>query len=173
MVEISWLVLDVDGVLTDGRLSPSPAEVPQSTEFAASGFHAQDGYSIKLWQKLAGRVAVISGRPSRWAEARARELGVEPCLTGVTDKGKCYFDMLARFDCSTKNVCYVGDDLPDIVPLQNCAWAVAVSNAVPAVKKICDYVTRRPGGHGVVAEVVEYLLRRQRRWAQALKVAHG
>ena len=157
------LILDVDGVLTDGRLTymRAGADNPKT-------FFVQDGYAIKLWQRCGGGVAIISGRESRPVSRRAKELGIEHVHLGVHDKIRAYEEVLAAVGCSDEAVAYVGDDLPDLAPMRRCGFAVAVANAVGEVKRVADYITRRPGGAGAVAEVIELLLRKQGKWSQAV-----
>ena len=154
---INLLILDVDGVLTDGRI-----ELVESGDLVKS-FHAQDGSSIKAWQKLGGKVAVLSGRQSAVVETRARELGIEWVEQGIDEKAVAYERILAAADAADANVCYVGDDLADVPVMRRCAFPVAVRNAVPAVKQIAQYVTATPGGSGAVREVIELILLKQHR----------
>ena len=164
---IELLILDVDGVLTDGRLfpAPQPSEVP---ELSGKAFHVQDGHAIKLWQRCGYQTAILSGRDSPYVTSRARELGIGWCRTGADDKLSAYVQLIESAACIDAAVAYVGDDLPDLRPMARCGFPVAVANAVPAVKQAAAYVTRRAGGSGAVAEVVELLLRRQKRWSRAL-----
>lgn len=155
---IKLLVLDVDGVLTDGGLHYCPdGEVVKR-------FHVQDGCAIKLWQRLGGTVAIASGRSGQAIQLRAKELGIDLIRTGVDDKLSAYDSILNDANVTDSAVAYVGDDLPDLGPLGRCGFPVAVANAVPAVKRVADYVTRRPGGQGAVAEIVELMLRKQGKW---------
>lgn len=155
---IELLMLDVDGVLTDGRV------VLGSEAEASKAFFVQDGCAIKLWQRNGGRTAILSGRSEGSVRERARELGIELVSTGASDKTTGFDNLLAYANVAATAVCYVGDDLPDLGPMSQCGLPVAVGNAAPAVKRAAAYVTRRPGGAGAVAEVVEWLLRGQNRW---------
>ena len=159
---VKLLILDVDGVLTDGRISPSEEDE------SARRFHVHDGFAIKLWKRSGGKVAILSGREGRDVAKRAAELGIDWVKLGVTDKLAGYEAILASADCVNEAVAYVGDDLPDLGPMSRCAWPVAVADAVPAVKRSAQYVTRRAGGCGAVAEVIELILRKQKRWSPAL-----
>lgn len=159
---IELLILDVDGVLTDGRLTTA------SGGESAKSFYVQDGCAIKLWQRCGGKVAILSGRSSEAVTRRATELAIEWVHLAVTDKLSAYDDIVASTGCDDAAVAYLGDDLPDVGPMLRCGFPVAVANAVPAVKRASLYVTRRGGGEGAVAEVVELLLRKQKRWSRAL-----
>lgn len=158
---IHVLVLDVDGVLTDGRLVLLPGGE------MATAFHVHDGSAIKVWQRSGGEVAIISGRKNPAVQHRAAELGIQEVHTGMSDKLLPYGDMLARRDWHDCAIAYIGDDLPDVPPMRRCAFPVAVADASPAVKRSARFVTRRPGGCGAVAETVELLLRKQRKWDAA------
>ena len=159
---IKLLILDVDGVLTDGRITAAP-----SGEWTKA-FYVQDGCALKLWQRSGGKVALLSGRTEEAINRRAAELGIEWVHGGVTDKLRAYRAVLALAGCRDAAVSYVGDDLPDLRPMRCCGFPVAVADAAPAVKRAAHYVTRRHGGAGAVAEVVELLLRKQKRWSQVV-----
>lgn len=156
---IDLLVLDVDGVLTSGEV------IIDDEGDLARRFDIHDGCCLKLWHRYGGRSAVISGRETPAVRRRARQLGIETVVQGVADKLSAYQAMLGSFQVTEQRVCYVGDDLPDLGPMGRCAFPVAVANAVPAVKQAAQYVTRRSGGQGAVAEVIELILRKQRRWS--------
>ncbi|MHC4697568.1 MAG: KdsC family phosphatase [Planctomycetota bacterium] len=161
---IELLILDVDGVLTNGHIITGP------DGDGTKRFHVQDGYAVKLWQRCGGSVALLSGRGGEAVTRRAKELGIERVHTGVTDKLAAYEEILASAGSRDEAVGYVGDDVPDLAPMARAGFAVAVADAVPAVKRVADYVTRRGGGRGAVAEVVELLLRKQKRWSRELLV---
>ncbi len=158
---INLLILDVDGVLTSGQVV-FDAEGPNTRTF-----HVHDGCFIKLWHHCQGRSAIISGRRCQAVERRAAELGIGRVVQGASDKLAAYQALLSDMEADDDQVCYVGDDLPDLGPMGRCALPVAVYNAVPTVKQRACYVTRRGGGDGAVAEVIELILRKQRRWSQA------
>lgn len=158
------LILDVDGVLTDGRLWPANHATPSaSPEFTVKAFHVQDGAAVKQWHAAGGETALISGRSSPAVRVRAAELGIRWCITGAADKLPAYDEILRSADATDGHTIVVGDDAPDVPLLKRAAFAVAVYNAVPAAKRAAMYVTRRPGGEGAVAEVVDLLLRKKSR----------
>jgi len=157
LTTLRLLILDVDGVLTDGRISASGGD-------DVKWFHVQDGLAIKLWQRNGGTVAVLSGRRSADVKRRAEELGIALVRMGIEDKVSGLADLLRAAEASESVAAYVGDDLPDLAAMRRCGFAVAVANAVPSVKRIAHLVTRRRGGDGAVAETIEFLLRKQRRW---------
>ncbi|MEK6800070.1 MAG: phenylphosphate carboxylase subunit delta, partial [Planctomycetota bacterium] len=152
------LILDVDGVLTDGRvmLGPDGDDV--------KSFHVRDGCAIKLWQRCGGVVALLSGRKSLTVEKRGEELGISLVMTGVKDKLAGYARVLAESGLGDEAVAYLGDDLPDLGPMSRCEFPVATADAVSKIKRVAAYVTRNPGGHGAVAETVELLLREAGRY---------
>ena len=158
---INLLILDVDGVLTDGRLALGADGEPFKV------FSTLDGCAIRCWQRASHRTAILSGRKHPAVDRRARELGISVVRDGVDDKERPYTELLAELNVRDENVCYVGDDLLDLSPMSRCALPVAVSNAAGAVKRAARYVTQRRGGDGAVAEVIELVLRKQGRWSQA------
>jgi 3-deoxy-D-manno-octulosonate 8-phosphate phosphatase (KDO 8-P phosphatase) len=160
--EIELLILDVDGVLTDGRITTATdGEVTKT-------FHVQDGCAIKLWQRVGGKVAILSGRSEAAVKRRAVELGVPWCHIGAADKLAGYHAILAEAGCGDDVTGYLGDDLADVALMSRCGFPVAVADAAAAVKRAAMYVTRRRGGEGAVAEVVELLMRKTKRWSRTL-----
>jgi 3-deoxy-D-manno-octulosonate 8-phosphate phosphatase (KDO 8-P phosphatase) len=154
---IHLLVLDVDGVLTDGRLYFGPrGEVLKV-------FHARDGYGIVQLRRAGLEVAVISGRRSRMVAARCRELGVRHVHQGVQDKLAALKRLLTRLELTPAQYACVGDDLPDLPLMRAAALSFAVADAHPIVRRNADVVTRLPGGRGAVREVCDRLLTHARR----------
>lgn len=162
VTEIRLIVLDVDGVLTSGHLHYAGITYESKT------FHVHDGCAIKLWQAQGGTVAILSGRTSISVQARARELGIKSVRQGSSDKLGDYQKLLKKLQIEDRQVCCAGDDLPDLPILLRCGFAVAPADAVPAVKRVADYVTQRPAGGGAVAELIELVLRKQNRWPRPL-----
>jgi 3-deoxy-D-manno-octulosonate 8-phosphate phosphatase (KDO 8-P phosphatase) len=157
---VRLLVLDVDGVLTDGRITYT------SNGVEVKSFHVRDGSGIKFWQRLGGQVAIISGRSSAAVDVRAAELGVTMVVQGAADKLAALKDLLQGTGVPADEACGVGDDLPDVPLLRACGLAVAVADACPETRGAAHYVTQAAGGHGAVREVVELVLRAQGRWDQ-------
>ncbi|MBI1849778.1 MAG: HAD-IIIA family hydrolase [Planctomycetes bacterium] len=155
---VSLLVLDVDGVLTDGRVQFD------STGKETKVFHVHDGAGIAYFRKCGGRVALLSGRSSDVVKERARELGIEDCLQGFMQKTSPYEALLTKHGLTDEAVCYVGDDLTDLPLLRRVGFPVAPRNARTEVRRVAAYVTRACGGDGAVREVVELLLRSQGKW---------
>lgn len=161
---IRLLILDVDGVLTDGAL---PYE---GRENRVKTFFVQDGMALRLWQNMGGLTVIISGRQSEAVEIRAGELGIETVRQGVTDKLACYDEVCRGAGVSDEAVCVVGDDLPDLPPMRRCGYPIAVANANRQVKRAARTVTRHAGGAGAVAEAVERLLRHNGTWQKAMRL---
>jgi 3-deoxy-D-manno-octulosonate 8-phosphate phosphatase (KDO 8-P phosphatase) len=170
---IGALVIDVDGVLTDGRLwydlsgDTSASRPGEGTK----AFHVQDGVAIKLWREAGGRVAILSGRVAAAVAVRGRELGIEVILQGIEDKLAAFEGVCAEWSLDPRQVAYIGDDLPDIAPLHRCGLPIAPANAVPGVKRVAQLITRRRGGDGAVQEAIEWLRRKQRRGKDTADVA--
>ncbi len=152
LAAIRLLVLDVDGVLTDGRLHYGP-----DGEYAKA-FHARDGYGLRALQGAGLIVAVISGRRSAAVQARCRELGIVHLREGVEDKGAALRELLGVLNISARHCACVGDDVPDIPMLQGAGLAIAVADAHPAARAAAHRRTRLPGGAGAVREVCDWLL---------------
>jgi 3-deoxy-D-manno-octulosonate 8-phosphate phosphatase (KDO 8-P phosphatase) len=159
---VRLLVLDVDGVLTDGRITYTADGIE------IKSFHVRDGSAVKLWERLGGRVAIISGRTSKAVDVRAAELGIAWVVQGASDKSAAFGRVLDTAGVTAAETCAVGDDLPDLPLLRECGLGVAVADACPEARAAAGYVTHTRGGHGVVREVVELLLRAQGRWAEAV-----
>ncbi|MFO0937257.1 MAG: HAD hydrolase family protein [Gemmataceae bacterium] len=160
--QIELLVLDVDGVLTDGTL------LYANDGMEMKRFHVRDGSGLKLWQQVGKRTAVISGRRSAAVEIRARELGLSPVIQGCgSDKLPAFVEVMSEAGVSLEQVCVVGDDLPDLPLLVRAGLAVTVADACPDVKAVAHHVTSAVGGHGAVREVIEWLLGLTGQWQDA------
>jgi 3-deoxy-D-manno-octulosonate 8-phosphate phosphatase (KDO 8-P phosphatase) len=155
---IELLVVDVDGVLTDGGI------VHGTGGLELKRFHVRDGFGLRAWQQAGKRSSLITGRSSPVVEVRAREVGIEFVFQGAADKWPAYGRLLEQTGLAPEAVCYVGDDLPDLPPLRHCGLAVAVADACPEVRAAAHHVTQKPGGAGAVREVVELVLRCQGHW---------
>lgn len=160
--KIELLILDVDGVLTSGALAYDGEGQRQTT------FHVHDGGAIRLWRQSGGRVAIISGRRSPAVDRRAAELGIDHVTQGVTDKLPAYLDACRTHGVDDSVVCYIGDDLLDLGPMRRCAYPVAVAGAIPVVKRVARYITRRSGGAGAVGETIARLMRFNGTWSGAI-----
>jgi 3-deoxy-D-manno-octulosonate 8-phosphate phosphatase (KDO 8-P phosphatase) len=164
---IELLVLDVDGVLTDGRI----VYADDGTEIKR--FHVRDGSALKIWQHVGKESAVITGRTSRLVDVRAAEIGIAHVYQGAAEKLPAYRQLLAQTGRQPEQVCYVGDDVPDLPLLRRCGLAIAVGDACPDVLEAANYATRTPGGAGAVREVIELILRSQGHWQRVLERFRG
>src|SRR5438128_10531490 len=161
---IELLLLDVDGVLTDGGIIYGDDGLEWKV------FHVRDGSGLKLWHNAGKRSAVISGRSARVVEVRAAELGISYVLQGAGDKGPAYQRVLTEMGVRPEQVCFIGDDVPDLPIVHNCGLAVAVADACSEVRTDAHYVTRAKGGRGAVRETVELILRCQNRWQAVVDI---
>lgn len=156
--KIRFLVVDVDGVLTDGRMVLSERGDELKT------FNARDGVAVAL-ARLAGiKTAMVTGERSTIARARGTKLGVDAVVLGARRKAERVAALRARYHMGEEAVAYVGDDLLDIPALQRAGLAIAVADAVDEVKTVAHMVTRARGGAGVMRECVELILRAQGSW---------
>ena len=155
---IRLLLLDVDGVLTDGRI------IYGSAGLEVLAFHVRDGLALKGAQAAGITVGLLSGRKSEALARRAEELRLVEVHTGVEDKGGVYRQLLARYRLGDPEVAYMGDDLPDIPLLQRAGLAITVVDAPAEVRRVAHLVTSLPGGQGAVREAVEWLLKSQGVW---------
>ena len=153
---IRLLVLDVDGVLTDGRLYYGPRGEQLKV------FDVRDGYGIVQLQRAGILVAVISGRRSTMVRTRCRELGVRYVFQGAAEKLPVLERLLKRLRLTAAECACVGDDLPDLPLIERVGLSFAVADAVPAVRRRAAHTTRARGGRGAVREVCEHLLRKPR-----------
>ncbi len=165
------LVLDVDGVLTDGGLvcDARTADAPPNARptDAIKVFHVHDGRAIRAWLDSGRQVALITGRDGPAVRMRAAELGIRYVQSGISDKSAAFQVLLRETETPATATIYVGDDEPDLGPMSACGLPVAVANAVAEVKRASRYVTRRRGGAGAVAEVVDWIEQKGRAAAAA------
>ncbi len=163
LADIQLLVLDVDGVLTDGRL------IVNSDGSESKVFNALDGHGIRMWRRAGLKVVFLSGRDSEPTDHRAGQLEVDFCLQNCHDKLPALQKLLGEINLPASGVAYVGDDLPDLPVIKYVGFGVAVANAVEEVKKHADYVTTCCGGDGAVREIIEYILKKTGKWPELMK----
>jgi len=156
---IELLVLDVDGVLTDGRI------ITHQDGSESKCFHVLDGHGIRMWQRAGLKVALLSGRASPATARRAQELGIQHVIQDCKFKLPALQQLLAELGLAAERTAYVGDDVMDLPVIRYVGFGAAVANAVEEVKEYADYVTTRRGGEGAVREVIEYILKGSGRWA--------
>lgn len=155
---IELILVDVDGVLTDGRI------IYDNEGIESKQFHIRDGLGIRLWQKAGGRFGVITGRNSHIVNLRAKELGISIVRQGTEQKAAALQEILTELGLAAEQTCYIGDDLPDLSAVALAGLGVAVADACEEVRQAADYVTTACGGYGAVRETIELILKSQRRW---------
>src|SRR6059036_2168247 len=160
---IALILMDVDGVLTDGGIS-----FIEGAEEAKT-FDAKDGVGLSIARRIGLRTGVISGRSSAAVSRRAEELGMHEVHLRVRDKLTAYERILRRQKLTDAQVCYIGDDLTDLPVLGRVGMPVAVADARPEVLRRALFVTRDPGGRGAVREVVDAILKAQGKWEEVIE----
>ena len=167
MPPISLLILDVDGVLTDGGIYVA------SDGSELKRFQVADGLALRVWAKLGLKSAIITGRSGEVVLHRMADLNVSEVIQGSKDKATALTDVVRSTGADLAHTAYLGDDWPDLPALKRVAYPMAVSNAAPQVKKLAKYVTSAPGGHGAVREAIEHLLVRNNLMDRALSLYDG
>ena len=160
--KIRLLLLDVDGVLTDGRI------IIGSYGDEIKNFDVKDGLGVVLLRKAGLRSAIITARSSRIVKIRARHLGIGKIYENHY-KIKSLRNIKIRFRVKEEEICFVGDDLIDISILKRVGFAVTVPNAIKETKDAAHYITQNPGGQGAVREVCEIILKAQGKWEKVTK----
>ena len=158
--KIRLLLLDVDGVMTDGRI------IYDDRGHETKAFDVKDGHGLKLLQRGGIRVGIITGRQSPVVDRRAAELGITLVYQGAKDKRVPFREILQKTGLAAEQVAYAGDDLPDRPVMRQVGFAATVPDAVDEIKAHAHYVTRLPGGRGAVREICDLLLKESGRWAQ-------
>ena len=159
---IQLLACDVDGVLTDGSLTfDSNGELLQT-------FYVRDGFGLVAARRAGIKIAWVSGRPSKVAQHRFNELGLDFCLLACDDKASALLDLQAQMGISSQACCFIGDDVPDLAAFTVCGLKVAVADAEPVVVSRADYITRARGGRGAVREVIDLMLSSRGYWDMML-----
>ena len=161
--KIKLLALDVDGVLTDGKL------IINADGSESKCFNSLDGHGLKLWQRAGLKVAVISGRMSKPTECWAKELGISHVFQNCQYKLPIVKKLLGKISLSPSNVAFVGNDLMDIPVIRYVRFGVVVADAVDEAKQYANFVTSYSGGNGAVREVIEHVLKKSGRWEELMK----
>jgi 3-deoxy-D-manno-octulosonate 8-phosphate phosphatase (KDO 8-P phosphatase) len=165
--KIKLLLLDVDGVLTDGRIYYVPN--PHGGIFETKTFHSRDGLGIRFAHEAGLKTGILSGRSSPVVEYRAKELGFHFIQEAALEKLEPFEKMLRAAGLKADQVCYMGDDIVDLPVLKRVGLAVGVAGGHPALRRHVHYMTRQPGGQGAVRETVELILEAQGKWKDILK----
>jgi 3-deoxy-D-manno-octulosonate 8-phosphate phosphatase (KDO 8-P phosphatase) len=158
--KVRFLILDVDGVLTDGRI------VMDEKGVESKFFDVRDGHGLKLMMRADIQVAFLSGRQSEATRHQARDLGISKVYQNIHNKIDVYQQILAEEGLGDDDVGYMGDDVVDIPVLKRAGFAAVVADAVDDIKPFADYIAERQGGRGAVREVVEFILKSQGKWEE-------
>jgi len=163
LADIQLLVMDVDGVLTDGTV------MINGDGSEGKFFNLLDGHGIRMWQRAGLKVAFLSGRFSEATKRRAEQLEVDYCIQDCFEKLPALKKLLKDMGVSAKDTAYIGDDLLDLPAIKYVGFGAAVANAVDEIKEEANYVTTRRGGDGAVREVIEYILKNAGKWQELMK----
>ncbi|MDI6732492.1 MAG: HAD-IIIA family hydrolase [Planctomycetota bacterium] len=161
--DVKMVIMDVDGVLSDGSIIFDTKGVEYKV------FNIYDGAGIVYLHRAGLKTAIISGRSSKTVLYRLKELGMTEIHQNAKQKIEPLNKILAKYRLSFDEVCYIGDDLPDIPVMKQVGYAVAVRNARPEVKKYAHFITKNHGGKGAVREVAEKILKAQNKWKTILQ----
>lgn len=161
--KIELILSDVDGVLTNGGI------VFDNQGVELKQFHIRDGLGIRVWQRSGGKFGLITGRTSQIVKQRAAELGIEIVRQGFEQKWPAAEEVMQSLGLSPEQVCYIGDDLPDLPVIRRVGLGVAVADAAPEVRAAARFVTTAAGGQGAVRELIEKVLKSQGRWQEMVE----
>lgn len=160
---IKLLLMDCDGVLTDGRITLISDHDEQKS------FHTRDGHGLVLLHRAGLASGIISGRTSHAVERRARDLGIKYVRQGTHNKIVDFKEVLAAAGVEEREVAFIGDDVTDIPLMRRAELAVAVADATEETRAAANYITQLPGGNGAVREVCEFILKAQGRWSELMR----
>jgi len=158
--KIKMLMLDVDGVMTDGRI------IMDDEGRQLKNFNVRDGHGLKIIQRYGIEVVILTGRKSEVVNHRAKDLDIKEIYQGALNKKEVFQKILQKHNLTADFVAYMGDDIIDIPVLKHVGFSAAVADAVDVVKKSVDYVTKNKGGHGAVREICEMILQIQGKWPE-------
>ena len=161
--KIKLIALDVDGVLTNSQI------ILNHNGEETKIFNVQDGFGLVIFKKLGYQTAIISARSAGAVTHRANDLKIDKIYQDAYPKVQAYEQLLKDFSVKENEVCFMGDDLPDLSILERVGLAVAVPNALKEVKEAADYITKKHGGEGAVREVVELILKGQGKWNEVIR----
>ena len=160
---VKMIIMDVDGVLTDGMIYYS------SDGAKIKAFNVKDGSGIKFAQRSGLKVAIISGQYSRAVENRAKDLEINEVFQMAKEKLPVYQELKTKYKLKDHEIAYIGDDVLDLPIMQNAGFAVAVADSVEEVRLEADYITTAPGGRGAVRETMELILQSQGKWGGVME----
>ncbi len=162
-IQIKLLVMDVDGVMTDGSIfiDHEGHEIKR--------FHVRDGLAVRVWHHCGLSTAIITARSSHAVAHRAADLGIQYVEQGAKNKLQAFMDICHRAKIDPDHAAYVGDDLADLAPMTKAGFPIAPADAAPEIRDVARYITTVNGGKGAIRESVEYLLHRINLWDKVLK----
>ena len=163
LARVKLLVMDVDGVMTDGRIVLD--EEGNEWKF----FNVRDGHGLVMLHRIGIKTAIITGRTSKVVERRAKELSIPYVFQGAHNKLEVYERLKELTGLSDEAICYIGDDVVDMPIMRRVGFAVAVADAHPDVRAVAHYVTAAPGGKGAVREVAEMIIKAHGRWDEVME----
>ena len=158
--KIKMLILDVDGVMTDGRI------IMDDEGHQLKNFDVRDGHGLKIIQRYGIKIVILTGRKSEVVNYRAHDLEIKDVYQGALNKKEVFQEILLKHNLTASAVAFLGDDIIDIPVLRQVGFSAAVADAVDVVKKSVDYVTKNKGGHGAVRELCELILQAQGKWPE-------
>jgi len=164
---IELILSDVDGDLTDGGV------IFDNQGIEIKRFHIRDGLGIKLWQRVGHHFGLVTGRASHIVQLRAKELGVDLVRQGIDDKLPAVKQIAGQLRLRAEQVCYVGDDLPDLPVLQWVGLAAVVADGCEELHPAAHYITKAGGGRGALREIIELILKAQGRWLDIVQKYAG
>ena len=159
---IRLLLVDVDGVMTDGRI------IYDGNGLETKFFNVKDGHGIKMLQRHGVEIGIITGRTSVVVDIRARELGINIVYQGALRKLESYDDIKSKTGLSDSQIAYIGDDIIDVPVMRRVAFSAAPSDALPEVRELADYVTACEGGRGAVREVCDMIIKGRGGWEEVV-----
>ena len=163
MKDIKFLVLDVDGTLTDGKIYVDDKD----NSFKA--FNVKDGFALVNWLKLGGEVAILTGKKSNIVERRAKELGIKYIIQGSKNKKQDLKNLLKELNITFENVAYMGDDLNDLGVMKSVGFSACPKDFVQEVLEIANFISSKNGGDGAVREFLEHIMKKNGMWKKILE----
>ncbi len=164
---VELILSDVDGVLTDGGL------IYDNQGIEIKRFHVRDGLAIKLWRRGGFRFGVLTARTSHIVKLRSSELGIDIVRQGFEEKLSVTQEVVGEMGLTLEQVCYIGDDLPDLPVMRSVGLAIAVADACDEARGVAHLVTKLPGGQGAVREAIEYITKAKGQWADLIRKYTG
>ena len=162
MQPIQLILSDVDGVLTDGGITYDNQGIETKR------FNVRDGMGIKLWQRAGHKFGIITARSSHIVKLRSTELGIEIVRQGLDDKLPSVMQIIEELGLKPENVCYIGDDLTDLAVITSVGLGASVADGAKEVRDAAHFVTKTAGGQGAMRELIETILKSQKRWDEVV-----